>query len=64
MEYNIGDHIRCKTEPEQMGTIIRLNPLGVSKAVVVEMEHGPMYGNLSMRAYFSASVDDLEKCPC
>ena len=64
MEFNVGDHIRYKLHPEQMGTITRLKPLGVSKAVVVEMENGPMYGNLRMRAYFSASVDELEKCPC
>lgn len=63
MEFNIGDHVRFKSDPEQMGVIARLNPLGVKKAVVVAMQNGPMYDNTKVRAYFSTSVDELELCP-
>lgn len=63
MEFQIGDLIRYKDFPLQMGTTVRLNPLGVKKAIVVKMNEGPMYRCDNIVAYFSASVDDLEKCP-
>lgn len=63
MDFQVGDNVRFITEPSQTGVVVRLRPLGVKKAVIVEMNNGPMYPNAVKRAYFSTSVDDLEKCP-
>jgi hypothetical protein len=61
MDFQIGDNVRFIDEPSQTGVVVRLHPLGVKKAVVVQMNSGPMYGEADKRAYFNTSVDALEK---
>jgi len=58
--FQVGDDVRYIDTPSQTGVVERMNPLGVSEAMVVRMNSGPMHTDGKHRAFFGASCDDIE----
>ena len=59
-DFKIGDSVRYKDNPTQIGTITRLRPLNVMKGCIVTWQAGPVHNNGSKMAYFQDHCDKLE----
>ena len=60
MSFQVGDTVRDINTPAQTGTIVRMHPLGVTDAMVVSMNDGPMHSSPKQQGFFGNACDELE----